>query len=89
MKRLALFLALLPLAGCTPNQQKQAAQAVDDAASALLAAQQVETAAHNGGLISASADLFIQTQFNRSASSARPPIAAWAGRPVPAPRLPA
>jgi len=63
MKRYLLLLALLPLAGCTPNQQKQAAQAVDDAASALLAAQQVETAAHNAGLISASDDLFIQTQF--------------------------
>ncbi len=61
--KLLLLLLALPLTACTPNQEKQAAQAVDSAAAALLAAQQVETAAHNAGLISAPDDLFIQTQF--------------------------
>lgn len=60
-----LLLALaLPLTGCPASQQQQAAQAADNAAIALLAAQNVETAAHKAGLISAADDLFIQTQFN-------------------------
>jgi hypothetical protein len=53
----------LALCGCPAGQQQQAAQAVDNAATALLAAQNVETAAHEQGLISNTDDAFIQQQF--------------------------
>ena len=53
----------LALCGCPSSQQEQAAQAVDNAATALLAAQQVESAAHQQGLISNADDAFIQQQF--------------------------
>lgn len=67
LARLSIWLALpllaMSLTGCPASQQVQAAEAVDNAAIALLAAQNVETAAHNQGLISAPDDIFIQTQF--------------------------
>lgn len=65
MKKLLLIAALcLTMTGCPASQQQQAAEAVDNAAIALLAAQQVETTAHQQGLISNQDDLFINTQFH-------------------------
>ena len=62
--RIIFLMALCAtLCGCPSNQQTQAAQAVDNAAIALQAAQSVESAAHKQGLISNQDDLFINTQF--------------------------
>jgi hypothetical protein len=69
MKRLALlaiFLAL-PLTGCpslNTTQQQALANASDNAAKIVGAAQQVEITAHNNTLISDADHQFIETQFN-------------------------
>lgn len=60
---IAVSALALCLCGCPTSQQQQAAQAIDNAAIALQAAQNVETSAHQQGLISNSDDAFIQQQF--------------------------